>query len=92
MAEYIEREAAIEAVRHAWAKGLEPSQYVEVISAADVAPVATARWEEWLPGMSVILTGEEMLYMCSNCTAKYEDVEGMRYCPNCGAKMDEVSE
>lgn len=53
-------------------------------------PVRPAHWEEWLPGISVILTGEEMLYMCSNCTAKYEDVENMRYCPNCGAKMDEV--
>ena len=39
MAEHIEREAAIEAVKHAWAKGLEPSQYIEIIPAADVAPV-----------------------------------------------------
>ena len=30
MAEYIERSAAIEAAKHAWAKGLEPSQYVAV--------------------------------------------------------------
>lgn len=37
MAEYIEREAAIEAVKHAFAKGLEPSQYIEIIPAADVA-------------------------------------------------------
>ena len=43
MAEYIEREAAIEAVKHAWAKGLEPSQYIEIISAADVATV-----QEWI--------------------------------------------
>lgn len=56
----------------------------------DAPEVVHGHWEEWLPGMSVILTGEEMLYMCSNCTAKYEDVEGMRYCPYCGAKMDEV--
>lgn len=46
MPEYIEREAAIEAVRHAWAKGLEPSQYIEVIQAADVAPLALL--EKWL--------------------------------------------
>ena len=39
MAEYIERECAIEAVKHAWAKGLEPSQYLEIIPTADVAPV-----------------------------------------------------
>ena len=46
MPEYIEREAAIEAVRHAWAKGLEPSQYIEVIQAVDVVPLALL--EKWL--------------------------------------------
>ena len=39
MAEYIERSAAIEAAKHAWAKGLEPSQYIEALPAADVAPI-----------------------------------------------------
>lgn len=39
MAEYIERSAAIEAAKHAWAKGLEPSQYIEILPVADVAPV-----------------------------------------------------
>ena len=39
MANYISREAAIEAVKHAWAKGLEPSQYIEILPDADVAPV-----------------------------------------------------
>lgn len=37
--EYIDREEAILAVRHAWAKGLEPTQYIEQIPAADVAEV-----------------------------------------------------
>lgn len=44
MAEYIEREAAIEAAKHAWAKGIEPSQYIEIIPAADVATVRHGRW------------------------------------------------
>ena len=39
MDEYIKREAVIEAVKHAWAKGLEPSQYIDNIPAADVAQV-----------------------------------------------------
>ena len=39
MAEYIEREAAIEAVKHAWAKRFEPSQYIEIIPVVDVAAV-----------------------------------------------------
>lgn len=37
--EYIDREKVILAVRHAWAKGLEPTQYIEQIPAADVTPV-----------------------------------------------------
>jgi hypothetical protein len=41
--EYIGREEAILAVRHAWAKGLEPTQYIEQIPAADVAPVVHGR-------------------------------------------------
>lgn len=39
MAEYIKREDAIQAAKHAWAKGLEPSQYIERIPTADVAEV-----------------------------------------------------
>ena len=45
MTEYIEREAAIEAAKHAWAKGLEPSQYIEIIPSSDVEPVKHGRWE-----------------------------------------------
>ena len=43
MDEYIKREEAIEAAKHAWAKGLEPSQYIEIIPSADVAPVVRCR-------------------------------------------------
>lgn len=46
MAEYIERSAAIEAAKHAWAKGLEPSQYIEILPAADVAQVVHGRWDD----------------------------------------------
>ena len=53
----------------------------------DVVEVVHGRWEEWWPGISLIMTGEEMLYMCSSCDAKYADIEGYKYCPNCGAKM-----
>lgn len=47
MAEYIERSAAIKAAKHAWAKGLEPSQYIEVLPAADVAPVVRCKDCKW---------------------------------------------
>lgn len=54
----------------------------------DIEVVVHGRWEEWWPGISVIMTGEEMLYRCSACTAKYADIDGYDYCPNCGARMD----
>lgn len=84
MAEYIERSAAIKAAKHAWAKGLEPSQYIEALPAADVAPVVRAEWV-------VCGDGDNIPWMCSHCgktTAhKYKVIYG-KYCPNCGAKMD----
>ena len=54
----------------------------------DAVEVVHGRWEEWWPGIALIMTGEEMLYRCSACDAKYPDVEGYKYCPHCGAKMD----
>ena len=47
MAECIEREAAIRAAKHAWAKGLEPSQYIEALPTADVAPVVRCKDCKW---------------------------------------------
>ena len=43
MSEYIERETVNEVVKHAWAKGLEPTQYIDIIPAADVAPVVRCK-------------------------------------------------
>ena len=55
----------------------------------DAAPVVHAHWKEWWPGdCALIMTGEEMLYRCSACDAKYPDVEGFKFCPHCAAKMD----
>ena len=82
MAEYIEREAAIEAAKHAWAKGLEPSQYIEIIPAADVAQVRHAKWE-------VVIGSDGKEHMvCTGCR-KQQDLTGVfSYCPNCGCRMD----
>ena len=60
MDEYIKREAAIEAVKHAWAKGLEPSQYIEIISAADVAPV-----QEWISVDDRLPEPEQDVILCT---------------------------
>lgn len=92
MAEYIEREAAIEAIMCEPPDAHYPQWYadkIKAIPAADVAPVRHGDWMEWFPGdCALIMTGEEMLYRCSCCDVKYSDAEGYKYCPNCGAKMD----
>lgn len=92
MAEYIEREAAIGAIMGEPTEAHYPSWYADIIKAiptADVAPVRHGKWLEWFPGdFALIMTGEEMLYRCSSCDAKYSDAEGYKYCPNCGARMD----
>ena len=41
--EYIRKEDAVDAVKHAWAKGIEPSQYIESIEPADVVPVVRCK-------------------------------------------------
>ena len=42
------------------------------------------RWEEWWPPAHMIMTGEEKLYRCTICDAKYSNVESYRHCPYCG--------
>ena len=76
--EYIDREKVILAVRHAWAKGLEPTQYIEQIPAADVTPV--------VHGRKIEDEGIGVFYLCSLCGECLP--YGANYCPNCGAKMD----
>ena len=89
MDEYIERSAAIEAAKHAWAKRLEPSQYIEALPAADVAPVVHARW---IHRRYDDCSEQFELVKCSRCNheayAMAFYVRGGNYCPNCGAKMD----
>lgn len=76
MAAYIERSAAIEVAKHAWAKGLEPSQYIEVLPAADVAPVVHGHRVDNGGFYARCSQCDGVLPLCAN------------YCPNCGAKMD----
>lgn len=89
MAEYIERKAAMDIVRQTYGNYSAAFPKLRKLPAADVAPVRHGDWMEWFPGdCALIMTGEEMLYRCSSCDAKYPDAEGYKYCPNCGAKMD----
>ncbi len=80
MDEYIKRANAIEAVRHAWTKGLEPAQYLETIPAADVVTVWHGRWIDSLARITPY---------CSACGHSHRClIRTPNYCPNCGAKMD----
>lgn len=92
MPEYIEREAAMQCVKHAWAKGLDPTQYIELVPAADVEPVRHGRWID-IQGERNMAGG--IVYADATCSICKKHTE-MRhfypillpYCPNCGAKMD----
>lgn len=94
MAEYIEREAAIDAAIIAFNRiDQYPNKNIRdligAVPAADVRPVVTAEWEwdgdpfdeEW-----------KREYRCSHC-GKYalKDDDGIQelsdFCPNCGAEM-----
>ena len=80
--EYIEREAAIEAIMSDPPDAHYPSWYIDrikTLSAADVAPVRHGRW----------IASHDEFCACSIC--KYPVYVGWNktnYCPNCGAKMD----
>lgn len=86
MSEYIKREDAISAVKHAWAKGLEPSQYIEIIPAADVAPMVHGKWISCFEDWRKQIEGDK----CTACGFEHygTNIKNYNYCPNCGAKMD----
>ena len=76
MKEYIERAAAIEAIRkYQYPYGVE--FLLSNIPAADVVEVRHARWIK-----------HEGYDECEACRAKV--ICGYNYCPNCGALMREI--
>lgn len=83
MDEYIKRDEAIEAVKHAWEKGLEPSQYIEIIPTSDVATVRHGRWNDGDP-YCPICRKDKFRGLDADVWADWKP----DYCPNCGAKMD----
>lgn len=85
MAEYIERELAIEALSRGEGCGNVCRRAIERILAADVAPVRHGRW---------VSVQHKLARVCSVCNRdepyKFADVDAdvYNYCPHCGAKMD----
>lgn len=95
MAEYIDRELAIKAVRNEdkdvmadygeeygteW--GFSEEKIIGVImkvSSTDVAPVVHGKW-------LYVETDDEHFFLCSICNNK--EYWESNYCPECGAKMD----
>jgi hypothetical protein len=92
MAEYIEREAAIDAIMKVYVRTaghkarervFEAEEAVHRLPVADVAPVVHGRWTH--------LGGDE--WCCSACgfvisTEGSWEKPDKKYCENCGAKMD----
>lgn len=77
MAEYIEREAAIESLPVAWDSAINALRNAP---SADVEPVVHGRWR---------CHGDCGVTECSVCGWSIEEYVGdYAYCPNCGAKMD----
>ena len=81
--EYIDREAALSAIKQAFEKGERPSLYIKCIPAADVVEVRHGRWEKH--GSKWQCTGCKVLMSIDG--TPQENL--LYYCPNCGAKMDE---
>lgn len=75
----------IDATEQAWKNGYKKG-YED--GKKDAEEMKSALWEKFWPPKHMILTGQEMLWRCSACTAKYEDISGYNYCPFCGAHME----
>ena len=82
MAEYIERDAALEIVKRTSGDYATAFAEIRKIPAADVVPVVHGRWRYC-----------GFLQECQTCGEIYSMHGGnagksWNYCPNCGAKMD----
>ena len=83
MAEYIEREAAIEAIMNEPPDAHYPQWYadkIKAITSADVSPVRHGRWDE--NGRCTVCGGHAPFW--SMASTYYESP----YCFECGSKMD----
>lgn len=88
MAEYIEREAALEAAKKSHLY-FDIKPIINSIPAADVRPVVRGKWKPR------DLTWGRSYYYCSACEETVDMPTAMgipmfRFCPNCGADMRET--
>ena len=85
MADYIDRQIAIDAVRSYYDECDEREESIEErieqLPSADVQPVRHGRWIE----------EPNCMYRCSSCGNHYPSIKGYMdycYCPSCGALMN----
>ena len=87
MAEYIERQAAIDAIKNwDWQELYLPvhfQQVLEEIPPADVRPVVRGRW---IVRMSEIYPADSTIE-CDQCHEVQTAFISDSFCPNCGADM-----
>lgn len=96
MAEYIEREAAIDAIMKVYVRTagykarervFEAEEAVHRLPVADVTPVRHAKWvDNHCTACGMAPMGDEM-WKNYDCEPPLFD-RFMDYCPTCGAKMD----
>ena len=93
MAEYIEREAAIKALKDNVTEmechiyfgsnlGVPEDEIEDIVNEIPVADVEPVKHGEWV-------YGEFDIPRCSECGGEIMPHLISNYCPNCGAKMDE---
>ena len=89
MAEYIEREAIIQAAEYDSNFNLVvPVKSIQRFPAADVAPVRHGRWIDAYPDIE---PNPMFMYgICSECGFKQGISKYLKYCPDCGCRMDGV--
>jgi DNA-directed RNA polymerase subunit RPC12/RpoP len=99
MTDYIEREAAIEAIVKLYRKPIDIyttdiTDELMRVPAADVAPIKRGKWvktkEYYTAGCAFL----RVAWKCSYCgidvvnTEPIYRIDDWYYCPNCGAKME----
>lgn len=89
MAEYIEKQAALDAILREPPDAHYPSWYaakIKMLPAADVVPVVHGRW------LHSGYTDHLEVVKCSECNHEAFAISlyvcDGNYCPNCGARMD----
>ena len=79
----ISRQAAIEVVSHAWAKGLEPTQFIEELPSAE----PERKKGKWMHDKDDELVSGYCSFCGWTANIMETDVADMPFCPNCGADM-----